>query len=94
MRSLLEQQFDVLHPLSSFQRRSLSLSLLQTIASIFSPVQDTSISPILVFPVVVSIEQAHTLVEGLKDPFDANRAICLELLCRLDTAKIGLSVSL
>lgn len=62
-------------------------------ATIFSPVQDASIPPIFVFSLAVNREQAHTLVEGLKDPFEANRIMCLELLYRLDTAKIGFSVS-
>lgn len=62
-------------------------------AVIFSPVQDATIPPIFDFTMAVSGEHARTLVECLRDPFDANRVMCLELLYKLDTAKMGLNVS-
>ena len=40
----MDQQFKVLHPLSSFQRRSFSLSLLQLMASIFEEPNSSSAS--------------------------------------------------
>ena len=86
----------MLHPLSSFQRRNFSLSLLQTMASIFTPDQEERVSQIpavFEFERSVSQEQARCLVDGLRDPFDANRLLCLELLYRLEPGKIGLDVS-
>ena len=41
----------------------------------------------------VTQEQAKCLVDGLRDPFDANRLLCLELLYKLKSEKIGLNVS-
>lgn len=85
----------MLHPLSSFQRRSFSLSLLQTLASVFSLHKEettATIPPIFDFALAVSREHARVLLEGLSDPFDANRTMCLELLYKLNPDNIGLNV--
>lgn len=103
----MEQQFKVLHPLSSFQRRSFSLSLLQLMASIFeepnsslasNPTSSTSeeavssIPPVFDFTTAVSASQAKCLLGGLQDAFDANRSICLELLLKLPVKMVGFTV--
>ena len=57
---------------------------------------DTStpvIPPVLEFSSAVTKEQAMSLVDGLRDPFDANRQLCLELLLKLQCTKVGLDVS-
>ena len=107
LSELMDQQFKVLHPLSSFQRRSFSLSLLQLMASIFdepnsssasnptssfSEETPTSIPPIFYFPSAISASQAQCLLDGLQDPFDANRSVCLELLLKLPEEMIGFAV--
>ena len=99
------QQFKELHPLSSFQRRNFSLSLLQLIAAIFdqppeglaqltaAESQSTSmLSQLFNFSAAVTEEQAKRLLEALHDPYDANRSICLELLLKLPNEKIGFHV--
>ena len=102
MQDLIDQQFAVLHPLSSFQRRNFSLSILRICASAFpsSPVTSTSevavpdtiISPVFVFSEAVSDSQASSLFEGLRDPYNANRIISLDLVLGLPTNKLGLNV--
>ena len=105
LQELLNQQFKVLHPLSSFQRRSFSLSLLQLMAAIFDEPNSSSASnpssseptsseipSIFDFPSAISSRQARCLLEGLLDPFDANRSVCLELLLKLDANLIKLTV--
>lgn len=105
----MTQQFAVLHPLSSFQRRSFSLSLLQLMASIFdepnssaasnstSSTSDDStastIPSVFNFASAVSPSQAKCLLDGLQDAFDANRSVCLELLLKLPAEMIGFTVS-
>lgn len=104
----MEQQFKVLHPLSSFQRRSFSLSLLQLAASIFDAPNSSSASnptnttseeetsnfpPVFDFPCAITSAQSTCLFDGLQDAFDANRYICLELLLMLPVEKIGFTVS-
>lgn len=103
LQELLDQQFSVLHPLSSFQRRSFSLSILQLMAACFrsplalthgSSAQDgPGIPAVFVFSSVVSELQGACLVKGLRDPYDTNRALCLELLLELPVHKLGLTVS-
>lgn len=96
LEGLLNQQFRHLHPLSSFQRRHFSLSILQLLASCFpcpSPSPSTTPSPpVVVFPLAVTNLQASCLLEGLRDPYEANRNISLELLQELPTSKIRLTV--
>ena len=105
----MTQQFAVLHPLSSFQRRSFSLSLLQLMASIFdepnssaasNPISSISedssssaIPSVFNFPSAISPSQAKCLLDGLQDAFDANRSVCLELLLKLPAEMIGFTVS-
>lgn len=94
--NLLAQQFGVLHPLSSFQRRYFSLSLLCLMASCFSseePPENISISPMFLFSQEVSEAQGQCLLEGLQDPYEANRVLCLELLLQLPVERLGFNVS-
>ena len=94
---LLAQQFEVLHPLSSFQRRYFSLSLLHLMATSFPPpsTQDppANIPPVFVFRREVSEPQAQCLLQGLQDPYEANRLLCLELLLQLPARTLCLTVS-
>ncbi len=105
---MLNQQFGHLHPVSSYQRRNFSLSILQLMATTFtSPAQPTpnlhvSATPIselqeripavFVFSEAVTEPQAVCLLEGLQDPYDANRKICLDMLYSLPISKIQLNV--
>lgn len=110
LQALLDQQFKELHPLSSFQRRNFSLSLLQLLMTIFdqsesqtsggqephkgkADVSTPVIPPVFECGATVTKEQAMSLVDGLRDPFDANRQLCLELLLKLQCTKVGLDVS-
>lgn len=100
---MLDQQFGFLHSLFSFQRRNFSLSVLQLMAACFrSPVALThgsgaedspGIPAVFVFSSAVSEQQGACLMEGLRDPYDANRALCLNLLSELPVHKLGLTVS-
>lgn len=105
----MSQQFATLHPLSSFQRRSFSLSLLQLMASIFEEPNSSSASnptnsisedstasvipSVFDFPSAISTSQAKCLLDGLQDAFDANRSVCLELLLKLPAEIIDFTVS-
>lgn len=48
----------------------------------------SNISPILVFPLAVSQPQSRCLLEGMRDPYDANRVLCLHLLLRLPATQM------
>jgi len=52
-----------------------------------------AIAPVLVFRAAVTKSQARTLVDALRDPFDANRQLCLDLLLQLDLTQTGFQVS-
>ncbi len=108
LQDLLTQQFDVLHPLFSFQRRNLSLSILQLMAACFPPPTECSLDnnaardvagcdaappPVFVFSSAVSEPQGACLLGGLRDPYETNRVMCLDLLLELPTDKFGLTVS-
>ncbi|CAI8056140.1 Thyroid adenoma-associated protein homolog [Geodia barretti] len=99
LRSLVSQQFNALHPFSSYQRRHMALSVLHLLSSVFPlssndtpPVghkssvdegcltKETFIGPVFEFPKAVSVNQARRLVYSLRDSYDANRALVLELL--------------
>ena len=87
----------------------MALSILQMLSTIFpnsaaseshipSNVEgcsskDTDISPVFEFPRAVSVEQARRLVYSLKDSYDANRALVLELLCCMSPHSLGLQVN-
>ena len=109
LKNLISQQFRDLHPFSSYQRRHMALSILQLLSTIFpnsaaseshipSSVEgcssnDTDISPVFEFPRAVSVEQARRLVYSLRDSYDANRALVLELLCCMSQDSLGLQVN-
>ena len=50
------------------------------------------ISPVFEFPSAVSGHQARRLVYALRDSYDANRTLVLELLCCLHKETLGLEV--
>ena len=53
---------------------------------------DSTISPIFEFPSEVSVGQARWLVYCLRDSYDANRALVIDLLSHLSLETIGLHV--
>ena len=50
------------------------------------------IGPMFEFPRAVSVDQAQRLVLSLRDSYDANRALVLQLLCCLPQETLGLEV--
>lgn len=89
----MNQQFSVIHPWSSFQRRNFSLSLLHLLSTTFSETpDDTEVPAIFQFHTAVSKAQARSLVLALQDSFEANQKIALELLLQLPADVIGLEV--
>ena len=54
--------------------------------------KDYVISPVFEFPSAVSVEQARRLVHSLRDSYDANRELVLELLSCLHQHTLGLEV--
>ena len=94
LQSLMAQQFEVLHPLSSYQRRNFALSILQLTCMIFEdhPL-NTSIPPLFNLPAAASKAQVLCLLESLQDSYDANRAIAFDLLLKQLDEKLGFEVS-
>lgn len=91
--SFMNQQFGVIHPWSSFQRRNFSLSLLHLLSVTFSETPaDSEVPAIFRFHTAVSKGQARSLVLALQDSFEANQKIALELLLQLPVNVIGLEV--
>ena len=85
----------------------MALSVLQLVSSIFHlctqpPDQnlcvegharnDLVISPVFEFPMAVSKDQARRLVYSLRDSYDANRALVVELLSSFPLESHGLQV--
>jgi len=90
---LLNQQFEVLHPLSSFQRRNFALLVLQLLSTIFEfHLTDMTVHPIFDFNTALSEVQAKSLLHGLRDSYDANRVLYFELLQKIPAEKLGLMV--
>ena len=54
---------------------------------------DSTIRPIFEFPSAVSVQQARRLVYCLRDSYDANRALVIQLLRHLSWEAVGLLVS-
>ena len=81
---LFTQQFQALHPWSSYQRRNFALSILQLLATIFPPssisLTNSPISPLFNFYKAMKKNQARCLIHALQDSYDANRVITLQLL--------------
>lgn len=58
-----------------------------------NPSADVTLSPIFDFPSEVSSNQARWLVYCLRDSYDANRALVIDLLSHLSLKTIGLQVN-
>ena len=95
LKTIAERCFEVLHPLSTYQRRHFALSVLQLMKSVFS---DGTSASVCVdrekFSQLVTKAQYRTLVYTLWDTFDTNRSIAVELLLSLPTHFSGLQVLL
>ena len=76
----------------------MALSVLQLLSTIFpsSPPQSSatgaSISVIYEFPSEISINQVRRLVYCLRDSYDANRTLVIDLLCNLPQERVRLMV--
>ena len=55
---------------------------------------DTTISPIFNFCTALSDSQAMSLLHGLRDSYDANRILYLDLLQEIPAKRLGLMVKL
>ena len=93
LKTIAERCFEVLHPLSTYQRRHFVLSVLQLMRAIFSPSTSGCIEGER-FSQLVTMAQYRTLVHTLWDTFDSNRSIAAELLLSLPTHFSGLQVRL
>lgn len=69
--------------------------ILQLVAIIFeSHPTDTTTPPIFNFCTALSDSQAMSLLHGLRDSYDANRILYLDLLREIPAEKLGLMVKL
>ena len=90
---MLEHQFIALNPLSSYQRRSFAISILQLLSTIFpDQAPEVGIPPVFEFGSAVSKPQTRCLLNCLQDSYDPNRAGALELLLKVPENKLGFEV--
>lgn len=86
------QQFQALQPLSAFQRREISLLILNVMQETFTYDSVQTPSKMFVFTEAVTIPCLHCLVFTLLDSYSANKSAALNIILKFPKAHVTLQV--
>eukprot|EP00731_Ephydatia_muelleri_P031202 Em0022g716a len=90
LKNLMIQQFQALQPLSAFQRREISLLILNVMQETFTYDSVQTPSKMFVFTEAVTIPCLHCLVFTLLDSYSANKSAALNIILKFPKAHVTL----